>query len=310
MYVGMSELQRERDDLEAASGSLARSQELSETSGFAQNRHRWRVAMARVLEAHGDLERALELLRGAEPLFMIDLSPNVRPVAAVRARLLVRQGRTDEGLDWAREHELSVEDDLSYVHEYEHITLARLLLATGSASEAAAFLERLLDAAERGGRGGSVIEILVLQALASQLRGEMAAALAPLERALTIAEPEGYVRVFVDEGAPMVRLLQLAAKRGIAPGYAQRLLSALGAAENALPARQSLVEPLSERELEVLRLLATDLDGPEIASELMVSLNTMRTHTKSIFSKLGVNNRRAAVRRAQELALLSQTTPR
>ncbi|HEY1295496.1 MAG TPA: LuxR C-terminal-related transcriptional regulator [Chloroflexota bacterium] len=311
MYVGISELQRERNQLESAAGSLIRSQELAKQSGFAQNRHRWTVAMARVLEARGELERALELLAGAEPPFMIDLSPNLRPIAAVRARILVRLGRTDEALDWAREHEVSVEDDLSYVHEYEHITLASLLLATGSALEAAALLERLLDGAEQGGRGGSVIEILVLQALASQLRGGMAAALAPLERALTIAEPEGYVRVFVDDGAPMATLLQLAAKRGIAPGYVQRLLSAFGAAaEDALPARQSLVEPLSERELEVLRLLASDLDGPEIASQLMVSLNTMRTHTKSIFSKLGVNSRRAAVRRAEELGLLSQRPSR
>ena len=131
----------------------------------------------------------------------------------------------------------------------------------------------------------------------------MRAALVPLERALTLAEPEGYVRVFVDEGPPMAALLQAAAKRGIAPGYVQRLLAQFGTAHGRTrtPGRR-LIEPLSERELEVLRLLATDLDGPEIASQLMVSLNTMRTHTKSIYTKLGVNSRRAAVHRAEELA--------
>src|ERR687885_1799262 len=132
MYVGVSELQRERNELDAATQSLLRSQELAEQSGFSQNRHRWRVAMARIREARGDLDGALDLLGEVQPLFMIDFSPNVRPIAAVRARLLVRQGRVDEALRWAHEHALSVEDDLSYVHEYEHITLARVLLASGS----------------------------------------------------------------------------------------------------------------------------------------------------------------------------------
>src|SRR5207244_3428174 len=123
MYVGLSELQRERNELDAASQSLLRSQELAEQSGFAQNRYRWRVAVARIDEARGDLDGALELLSVAQPAFMIDLSPNVRPIAAVRARVLIRLSRTDEALGWAREQGLSVEDDLSYVHEYEHITL-------------------------------------------------------------------------------------------------------------------------------------------------------------------------------------------
>ena len=140
----------------------------------------------------------------------------------------------------------------------------------------------------------------------------MPAALAPLERALTLAEPEGYVRVFVDEGAPMAGLLEAAAKRGIAPGYAGQLRAALGegghggSTTTATHSRGALVEPLSERELDVLRLLGSDLDGPEIARQLVVSLNTVRTHTKNIYSKLGVNNRRAAVRRAAELDLLSR----
>ena len=159
-----------------------------------------------------------------------------------------------------------------------------------------------------------MIEILVLQALVNDVRGDMRAALVPFERALTLAEPEGYVRKFVDEGPRIVALLQAAAKRGIAPGYVHRLLADFhpGTASGEPHARQNSanIEPLSERELDVLRLLATDLDGPEIASQLMVSLNTMRTHTKSIYTKLGVNNRRAAVHRAEELALLSQPRAR
>jgi len=143
----------------------------------------------------------------------------------------------------------------------------------------------------------------VLQALARQARNDIPGALASLQRALTLAEPEGYVRLFVDEGPPMASLLRAAAKQGITPSYVRRLLAAVNKTEDSMPVSQGLIEPLSERELDVLRLLGTDLGGPEIARELVVSLNTVRTHTKNIYAKLGVNNRRAAVRRAAELDL-------
>ena len=171
--------------------------------------------MARVREAEGDLDGALDLLDEAERLYVSDFFPNVRPVPALRARVWVAQGRLGEALGWARERGLSVADDLSYLREFEHITLARVLLAQYAAEqqarvldEATGLLERLLRAAEEGARTGSVIEILVLQALAHQTQGDIPAALASLQRALTLAEPEGYVRVFVDEGPPMASLLK------------------------------------------------------------------------------------------------------
>jgi LuxR family maltose regulon positive regulatory protein len=304
MYVGMSLLHHERDDLESATRDLLRSQQLGEHLGLPQNPYRWRVAMARIREAHGDLQSALDLLEEADRLYTSDFLPHVRPVAAVKARVLVRAGRLDEAIGWTRTQGLSTNDDLSYVREFEHVTLARVLLARGSIVEALGLLERLLRAAQDGARTGSVIEILILQALAHHQLGEMQAALLPLGRALMLAEPAGYVRMFVDEGASMATLLQAASKTAIAPTYVRRLLAGFGKVEVRPPAKQVLVEPLSDRELGVLRLLASDLDGPEIAAELMISLSTMRTHTRSIFNKLGVNNRRAAVRRAQELALL------
>ena len=310
MYVGMSEIHRERDDLPAATQQLLRSQDLGEHNGLPQNRYRWRVAMARIREAEGDLDGALDLLNEAERLYVGDFFPNVRPVPALRARVRVAQGELGEALGWARERGLSADDDLSYLRECEHITLARVLLARYTAEraersvhEATRLLERLLRAAEEGQRTGSVIEILVLQALARQARGDIPAALASLRRALTLAEPEGYARIFADEGPPMASLLRAAAKQGIAPSYVRRLLAAVNKTEDSTPASQGLIEPLSERELDVLRLLGTDLGGPEIARELVVSLNTVRTHTKNIYAKLGVNNRRAAVRRARELDL-------
>ena len=168
-------------------------------------------------------------------------------------------------------------------------------------------LERLRLAAEEGGRTGSVIEILVLQALALRMRDDARAALPPLERALALAEPEGYVRMFVDEGRAMASLLDAAEQHGIAHDYVRRLQNALSGTEQRTPTAQGLVDPLSQRELDVLRLLGTDLGGPDIARELVLSLNTVRTHTRNIYAKLGVNSRRAAVRRAEELDLLSRT---
>ena len=286
---------------------MLRSEELGEHNGLPQHPYRWRVAMARIREAEGDLVGALTLLDEAERWYTSDFGPNVRPIAAMKVRIFVRQGRLGEAVAWAREQGLTAEDEPSYVREFEHITLARLLLARDSAPESLGFLDRLLQAAQDGGRTGSVIEILVLQALAHQQHGRSPAALVPLERALSLAEPEGYVRMFVDEGPPMAALLHAAAKRGIAPGYVRQLLARFRAPEDRASVEQALLEPLSERELDVPRLLATDLDGPEIASELTVSLSTMRTHTRSIFNKLGVGSRRAAVRRAEELDLLSRT---
>ncbi len=314
MYVGMSTLHREWNDLQAAKQLLQRSQELGEHVALRQNPYRWRVAMARVREAEGDLDGALELFDEAERVYEGDFSPNVRPVPAMKARALIAAGRVTDALGWIRERGLSVDDELSYIREFEHITLARALLARASTEggerhvdEASGLLERLLRAAEAGSRGGSVIEILVLQAVAHQTRGDVPAALVPLERALTLAEPEGYVRLFVDEGSAMASLLRSAAKQGIASRYVARLLAAMSGADEKPIDQEGLIEPLSERELDVLRLLGSELGGPEIARELTVSLNTVRSHTKSIYTKLGVNSRRAAVRRAQELELMSRS---
>ena len=333
MYVGMSQIACERGDLNAATQYLARSQELGEHLGLGQNPYRWRVAMARVREAQGDLAGALILLDEAQRVYMGDYSPNVRPVPAQRARVLIALGDATQALDWAREQHLSTDDTLSYVKEFEHITLARARLAQWVAdgdptalSEATEFLDRLLSAAESGGRMGSVIEILVLFALAHHAGGNIDAARAAVERALTLAEPEGYLRVFTGEGRHMVSLLTAVAGQRPEWDYVRSVLACAAngslvapetrstaasssptgiAGERAARRSPGLIDPLSERELDVLRLLASDLDGPAIARRLIVSLNTMRTHTKSIYAKLGVNNRRAAVRRAGELGILS-----
>ncbi|NTU77935.1 MAG: helix-turn-helix transcriptional regulator [Chloroflexales bacterium] len=321
LYVGMSELLRERDDLRAATQHLLRSQELGEHTGFPQHRYRWPIAMARIQEAQGDLDGALDLLDEAARLYMRDFSPNVRPIAAWKARVWLRQGRLGDALDWARAQGLSAHDELSYGREFEHITLARVLLAQATSGptdhavqEAIGLLQRLLEAAEAGGRTGSAIEILAVQALAHQAHGDIPAALLSLAHALTLAEPEGYVRMFVDEGTPMAALLKrIQDAGGRMQDYAAQLLAAFST-ELAHPGATSahppsfiphpLVEPLSQRELAVLRLLATELSGPEIARALVIGLSTVRTYTKSIYGKLNVTSRRAAVQRAAELGLI------
>ena len=329
MLVGMSELARERNDLPAAQEYLRACAELGEFAGLPQNRYRRRLALARLRAAEGDAEGAIELLAAAERVYMGDLSPNVRPLAAWKARVWVSQGRLAEARAWAEEQGLAAAGEISYLREFEYMTLARVLLAQfrlagdgGALLAASGLLARLRQAAEAGGRIGNLIEILVLEALARQGQDDLPGAQALLARALALAEPQGYVRLFVDEGPPLGALLRATAQAGTITSYVEQILDALGAAagnpaegvysartvagarpaEGARPA--PLVEPLSERELEVLRLLGTEMSGPEIADTLYVSLNTLRTHTKNIYGKLGANSRRSAVRRAEELRLL------
>ncbi|WP_020143440.1 LuxR C-terminal-related transcriptional regulator [Terracoccus sp. 273MFTsu3.1] len=311
MLVGLSQIALERNDIAAATAHLEQVAALGEGLGLPQHPYRWRVARARLLETEGDLSGAATLLEEAERVYVGDFSPDVCPVAARRARVLVRQGRLDEALDWARARQLTADDDLAYVREFEHLTLARILLcqkgADGAARAAAyGLLDRVRVAAEEGGRTGTLIEILALQALAlhaSPRRSDPQRALDTLTLALRLAEREGYARVFVGEGPPMADLLGALVRRDPGWRYPRRLLDAFAGVSPAAP-RHGLVDPLSARELDVLRLLASDLSGPAIASELYVSLNTMRTHTKNVYAKLGVNERRAAVTKARELGLL------
>ncbi len=213
MVVGLAQVALERDDLETARGHLARLDELGELNGLPQHPYRWRVARARLQAIEGDLAGAAALLEEAERVYVGDFSPNVRPVAAQRARVLVAQGRLDDALDWARDQHLAADDELHYVREYEHVTLARILMHQEGAGlrTARGLLERLRVAAEAGERRGTLIEILVLEALAHHAehgRHDVPGALASLEQALQLAAPEGHVRVFVDEGAPMATLLE------------------------------------------------------------------------------------------------------
>lgn len=320
LHVVLGEVYLERNELQLAEQHLQIYKELGSYAALVEPQHRWHCAMARLQEAREDLDSALDLLDEGERQYLGGPNPEVYPIPALRARVWLRQGRLRDALDWAHARGLGVDDELSYAREFEHITFARILIAQSetertSDSLDAAFklLERLLQAAQEKARLKSIIEIFVLRALAYHARNDTSAALTTLEHALSLAEPEGFVRIFVDEGAPMAELLHKLRTRDATPRALEYIHALLSAFENPktdngqtsrLAAPPSMVEPLSERELQVLALLKTELSGPEIAHELSVSLNTVRTHTKNIYSKLDVNNRRAAIRRAQELGLL------
>lgn len=315
LHVGIADLHREFGELGTAVQHLETSTALGPGASLTEHRYRWFMVMARVREAEGDLEGAIELLDEAGRAYSRGFFPDLCPIAAMKARIRIRQGSLHDALNWARERGLSTADDLTYLHEFEHVTLARLLIAQYRASpaknlidEAVGLLDHLLSDAESSGRNGSVNEILVLQSLAQEAQGHRPLALEFLERALVETAPEGYVRLFLDEGPPMDALLREAKQHGVAADRVGRLLQATGTAPDKAHIPPQLAEPLpealSQRELQVLRLLSTELTGPEIARELFVSVNTLRTHTKHIFAKLEVNSRPAAVRHAKERGLI------
>jgi LuxR family maltose regulon positive regulatory protein len=319
LYQGLSVLNREQGHLETATENLLKSKELGEKAALPNWQYRLYLAQARIKETQKDPHGALELLREAEHLNLEPYFPDIRPVAALKTRVRIGQGRLTEALNWVRERNLSVNDELSFMQEFEHITLARIRITEYKVSrsehsvvEAIALLERLEKAAELGGRMGSLIEILVLQALAYAAQDDIPSALTPLARALALAEPEGYVRIFLDEGLPMAGLLSEAAASGIRPDYVSRLQILYKREEQKSqvssmppdPPDQPLIEPLSKRELEVLRLIAQGLSNRAIGERLFVALDTVKGHNRNIYGKLPVRRRTEAVARARELGLL------
>jgi LuxR family maltose regulon positive regulatory protein len=322
MHTGLADVLLERGDLDGAERQLRAAQDVGERAGLPRHPYRLRVAMALLRQARGDLDETTALLEEAKRVYVADFAPDVRPVHATAARALLSAGDLEAARSWASEHRLSPTDDLSYLREYEHVTLAMLLVAQARArhprdgtADASELLSRLHNSAHSGGRLGTLIEIMVLQALAEDAAGRGDAAAAHLEQAVTLAEPEGHVRPFAQHGPALLPVLAVlpAAQRN--PGYVHALQAACAgntpaSAHELLPRpRQDLVDPLSPRELDVLRLLATDLTGPELARHLVVSLNTLRTHTRNVYTKLGVSGRRAAVSRARELGLLGGSRP-
>jgi LuxR family maltose regulon positive regulatory protein len=311
VYVGLGDVLGEWNELENAESYLQRGIDLARAWSNWETLVPGRIGLARIKAARGDWAGAEQELAGLASSLPALQSPWGMPLVRARqARLGIRHGDLAAAAAWVRQTDLAVDGDLVYAREPEAIILARVLAALGRLDEAARLFARLLATAEAGGRTGHAIEVLIGQSLVLEAQGRHGDALATVERALALAEPEGYVRVFVDEGAAIVALLRRAAARGVACDYVCKLLAALGdeAAGRRLPAAAAagapLVEPLSERELEVLRLMAIGLSNQEMAEQLVLAVGTIKAHVHHILGKLAVRNRAQALARARELHLL------
>ena len=312
-HLGVGMLYHEWGDDERAAQHLQKSYELGKRSTIVDWAYRKSLTQALLKESEGDLDDALDLLDEAQRFYVRTPTPNLRPVDAIKAQIYLKQGNLSKAQEWERKSGLSLSDKADYLHEFERLALARIALAKYQNDlneqlrlDVLGLLERQLNLAEKQNRLRSRIEILILQALAFHTKGDIAKALASLEQALTFAEPEGFLRVFADEGKPMAELLSNL-DNGPLKKYAEKILAVFPQSQDSPTSSlttQPLIEPLSERELEVLRLIAQGLSNQEITRKLFVALSTVKGHNLRIFAKLQAKSRTEAVARARELGLL------
>jgi LuxR family maltose regulon positive regulatory protein len=307
IYSGLARLFYEWNDLVAATRAVERSIGLARRGGMIERLASDQIVLVRIRQAQGDLEGAWEVMREAEQLAREHSLPAAAAslTKAFPARLWLVEGAAAAAFQWAEASGLSIDDPIPFAREAEYLSLLRVLVAQGEYDAALTFVGRMLPVVEAAGRVGRAIELLTYQARAHYGKKEIPRAMDALERALSLAEPEGYVRVFLDHGPSMAELLRHAGSQGMMPAYVTRLLSEFGARAGEAPAReQPLIEPLSERELEVLRQLATGQSNDEMAAALVIATGTVKRHLNNIFGKLNVQNRTQCVARARELHLI------
>lgn len=319
----LAEIQREHDDLPAAVELAGRAWELGKRGEIANGLLVGSLYMARVLQSLEDFPGALAALDRAEEIMQRTGQPVwIALIHLLRAGIQLAQSRSEgnaaalaAATRWARDFGLlsgwrdGFEEKLPGLHRRElpYLIVARILVAQGDDGTALELLAGALERAERMGRVRSVIEILTLEALIRDSRGERETALACLRRALALAEPEGFVRIFVDEGPGLGRLVRQAAPGAVSPAYARRLAEAFVEEAPPAPARaasQELPEPLSDREVEVLQLIATGLSNADAGRKLFIAPSTVKKHLENIYAKLGTRNRTQAIARAREAGLL------
>ena len=311
-YVGMAEVAYQRGQLDVAVRHLNEGIEPCGQLIFTQPAATGLATLAWVRQAQSDPVGAVDAMKEAVRLAPgLDVASVLNPVPALQARLLLAQGDLAAAARWARRRGLGPDDEPSYPREPEYLVLARVLLAQDLPDQALGLLERLHAGAATQGRTGSVIQIQALRALALAAGGDQDGGVAVLAEALALASPQGWIRVFADEGPPMRALVGrlVAAQRtgrtvgrGVPLAYLGRLLRAFE--RDAAPVIPGLVEPLSPRELEVLRLLAAGRANQQIAEELVVAPNTVKKHVTHILEKLGAANRTEATARARDFGLL------
>lgn len=307
-HLGLGLLHHEMDEDERGGQHLQKAFELGVHNTIVDWSYRKNLAQAQLKESEGDYDAALAFLDEAARAYVRTPIPNLRPVEAMKAQIYLKQNRLDKAKMWAAKSGLSLHDAPDFLHEFERLTLAKIILADTPNEQKIMDMLKLLDEqlhlAQKQNRLRSQIEILTLQAIALHKKGESTQAASMLEQALQLAEPEGYLRLFVSEDKPMAELLPKI-KSGSLQRYAKRILAKL--AHHIHPSSliiQPLIDPLSERELEVLRLIAQGLSNQEITQKLVVALSTVKGHNLRIFAKLQAKSRTEAVARARELGIL------
>jgi LuxR family maltose regulon positive regulatory protein len=307
-YFGLSMIVYEWGDIEDAGKYSQLAIDLCKQWGHIIQLAGSYVMQSRVFLAQGEIEEAQHALNNAENL---SRSHSLVPRAdswlkAFRVRLWLAQENVEATAKWAEKYnESNFDVDFSYLREAEYLTLVRVQIVQKEFEDALRIIEKLESAAERTGRMGSLVEILTLKALVYQAMDDIPQALNALERALNSGRPEEYLRVFIDEGPPMIELLRHAGSKGIESHYVATILAATKQ-EAALPTdeRQPLIDPLSNRELEILELLADGCSNQDVAERLIIAVGTVKAHTVNIYRKLNVNSRLQAVARARELNLM------
>jgi len=269
------------------------------------------LCLMRVLFSKGDYAGVQEYINKMNEALKELQVPNwiAYRMADWQVRIWLAQDRLDAADQWVSDRDLAYDGEFTYINERQYIALVRILMAHKHLDKATSLLQRLLDAQELSGHLTKTIQILILLSLTYYEQDNSDQAFATLEKALALAEPAGYFRIFVDEGQPMARMLYDALSREIAPDYVQKLLAAFPTERQEKKSQEpdfEWIEPLSEREIEVLVLIAEGLTNQEISGRLYVSLNTVKAHTRNIYSKIGVNNRTHAVSKARTLGILQK----
>lgn len=304
----------EMNQLERAAEYTLKGVELTENSQdifYICSSHLHRI---RALFAMGDYDGAQTIATMLEQTALDYDLPQwaTSQLSAWQVRIWLGQGNLEVAIEWVNDHGIQAADDFPFVQEPEYVALARVRLAQGVVSETQSILDRLQNAAEIGGRDLRRVEVKLLQALVAQTEGDLDRALAFLEPALHLAKPKGIIQTFVDEGPALARLLYEAVIQEIEPEFSQHLITAFPAESPKLESKSKSeadewVEPLTERELEVLQLIAEGLTNPEVGERLYLTANTVKAHARTIYSKLGVNNRTQAVNRARALGLITDS---
>jgi LuxR family maltose regulon positive regulatory protein len=315
VLMGLSEIQRQRNQIELAHKTFKIG--LAISNKMHNQSYHPLITLARIRRSQGLFDEAIELADQADKLRITgSMSAKLIPSDALKASVCLANGAFEDAIRWRKATHVTIHDDADYLDEFAHITLAKTLIAEAAVnsiatdlSEGLELINRILRSAEDQSRTGSVIEILIVQALVHQAIGNNTDALASIERALTLGEPEGYVRVFLDEGDSMHNLLRQVNDRSENAAYAQELVAAFGQIETepndpAESPKTGLIDPLSSRELEVLTLIVSGMTNQGIADQLFITRDTVKRHVTHIYGKLGVDRRPQAIARARELSLI------